>query len=167
PRLAAAMAPTAFPAPQARPVWANCRQWSLETAFRLWSWCCLSRRSGDRHSGGWAPIIQPIVILQEPFAAKEPHRRVPQHSCGAGAVIALAVARGEPLHFTSAAAPDRGIAFPGGGRIVGHAGETLRCNGGVFDGHGRALCQERQYRMRRIAQQRGRALRETRKRLRL
>src|ERR1700758_3913635 len=136
------MAPTAFPAPQARLAWANCQQSSSETAYRLWSWCCLLRRSGDRQSGGWTPIIQPIVILQEPFAAEEPHRRVPQHSRGAGAVIALAIARGEPLYFAGTAASDRRVAFPGGSRIVRHPGETLRRNGGVFDGHGRALRQE-------------------------
>ena len=55
----------------------------------------------SRQGRGRPPVVEPIVMAQQPPAAHRAHRGIAQHSGQAAQVIALAVACREPLHLAS------------------------------------------------------------------
>src|SRR5271155_750080 len=105
------------------------------------------------------PVVDPIVVLQQPRSADRPHETVAQPGSGPGKVVARAVARRRSLHPARAASPHRAIDSKRAGGIVWRPREALGRHGGVLDRHGGALCQVRQHRMRGVAEKRHRTLR--------
>src|SRR5438445_10616928 len=135
------MAPTVDSARRATRAWAGCRRWW----FRTWA------------SPSRPPIIEPIVAAQQAIAAHDLEREVAREGCRSLEVIDAAVAARVALRARGAAPAQPLVEAQAHRGIFRMAREAAGEHRRILDRHGAALREERQHRVRGVAQQGDRA----------